>query len=336
MRRAPRVTPVRVLRWAVQLCMVAFIAYVGIRHQWVGGSGGAAPLDSFCPFGAVESLPALLGGFGFISKVGTSNLVLLGAVGIVTLGLGASFCGWLCPFGAVQDALAGAGRRLIGRAYVIPRRAHNVLKHARWVVLVLIIYMSGTYLSLWFAEYDPFRALFHFKFESGIAVALVVGTVVGGILVERFWCLYLCPLGALIGAVGVLGFTKVRRSTDGCTDCSLCSRACPSRIEVHRLPVVADEHCTMCMECVDSCPRPGTLRLSTAAEGESLRPLAFGVATVVLFFALIGTAYSLGWWATGRGCGGCAEATPAQERGFASNVSRDSSIVALQVDAPDS
>ncbi len=320
MRPGRRSTRPRYLRRIVQLGMVALIAYIGVRHQVVGGSGGAAPLDSFCPFGAIESLPSLLGGMGFISKVGTSNLVLLGSLGIVTLALGASFCGWLCPFGAIQDLLAWIRFKTIGRAYVIPKRVHNVLKYGRWLVLGVIVYMSGRYLSLWFADYDPFRALFHFKFESWIPIALVAGTVLGGLLVERFWCLYLCPLGALTGAVGVFGFTKVRRDGEGCTDCSLCSRACPSRIQVHRLTAVADEHCTMCMECMDSCPRPGTLKVSTGADGESLRPIALGIATIALFFALIGTAYSMGWWLPGAGCGGCAEVVPSAVHAAAATI----------------
>lgn len=302
MRSVPRLTATRVVRSIVQVGMVGLIAYLGLRHQFVGG---AAPLDSFCPFGAIESLPSLLGGLGFIGKIGTSNLVLLGALGLVTLALSGAFCGWLCPFGAVQDLLSAIRRRVIGRTYVIPARVHGVLKYGRWLVLGLIVYMSGKFLSLWFADYDPFRALFHFKFESWTAIALVAATVLGGLLVERFWCLYLCPLGALVGAVGVFGFVKVRRDGEGCSDCTLCARACPSRIPVHEVTAVADEHCTMCLECVESCPEPGTLTVSTGAQGESLRPVAMGLATVVLFFALIGTAVAMGWWVPGRGCGGC-------------------------------
>ncbi len=302
---APRRSSTRAIRWIVQLAMVTLVGYVGLRHQIVGGAGGAAPLDSFCPFGAIETLPSLLGGTGFIAKVGTSNLVLLGALGIVTLGLGASFCGWLCPFGAIQDVLSLLRRALFGRSILIPDRIHRVLKQLRWVVLALVVWMSWRVLGLWFADYDPFRALFHFKFESWVAVALVGLTVVGGLLVERFWCLYLCPLGAVVGALGMSSMTKVRRSEAQCTECSLCSRACPSRIDVQRRESVRDQHCTMCGECVDACPHPGALTLSTGVGAESLRPVSIGIATVVLFAALVGTAFAMGWWQTGAGCAGC-------------------------------
>ncbi len=311
---ASRRTLARTARWLIQIGMVGLIAYFGLRHQLVEG---AAPLDSFCPFGAVETLPALLGGFGFIGKIGSSNLVLLGSLTLVTLGLGASFCGWLCPFGAIQDGLGALRRRFIGKAYLIPERVHNVLKHTRWLVLALVVWMSWRALGLWFADYDPFRAMFHFKFESWVAVALVAGTLVGGLLVERFWCLYLCPLGAVVGGLGTLGLTKVRRAEESCTDCALCSRACPSRIEIHTRQAVSDQHCTMCTECVDACPVPGTLALSTGRQGESLRPIAVGVTTLVLFFVLIWTGWAMGWWRTGAGCASCtAQLTPAEVLGY--------------------
>lgn len=306
---APRRPSARTLRHLIQLAMVGIVAWVGIRHQFVGVAGGAGPLDSFCPFGAIETLPSLLGGNGFIRKVGTSNFVLLGSLIVLTLGMGASFCGWLCPFGAVQDLLAWVGRKLMGgRTYLVPERVHAWLRYLRWVLLGLIVWMSAKYLTLWFAEYDPYRALFHFKFESVTAIVLVVLTVAGGVLVERFFCLYACPLGAIVGGLGAVGYIKVRRAEESCIDCSLCARACPSRIEVDRVRVVRDQSCTMCTECVDACPVPGTLRLSSGAPNEVLRPVAVGVASVALFFALIGTGWAMGWWQTGAGCAECSSA----------------------------
>lgn len=322
---APRRTPARIARWSIQLGMVALVAYLGIRHQLVGPAAGAAPLDSFCPFGALETLPSLLAGSGFIGKIGSSNLVLIGSVILVTIGLGAGFCGWLCPFGAVQDALSAVRRRLFGRALLVPDGLHRVLRYGRWLVLGVVVWMSWQALGLWFADYDPFRALFHFKFESWVAVALVAGTVVGGLLVERFWCLYLCPLGAVVGGLGTLGVTKVRRDAGSCTDCGLCTNACPSRIDVQRQESVRDQLCTMCTECVESCPVPGALSVSTGRDGESLRPVAVGVATALLFFALLGTGYAMGWWQTGSGCAGCsAEQPQAEQLGYNSVIPVDS------------
>lgn len=296
----------RILRYAIQAAMVALVAWIGIRHQVVGMAGGAGPLDSFCPFGAVEALPTLIAGEGFIRKVGTSNLVLLGSLGVLTLGLSGSFCGWLCPFGALQDFFAWVGRLLFGgRKYFVPARLHLWLRQLRWAVLALIVWMSAKYAALWFADYDPFRAFFHFKFESAAAVILVLVTVIGGVLVERFFCLYACPLGALVGGVGLLGAVKIRRDEAACVDCSLCARACPSRIAVDTAGVVRDQHCTMCAECVEVCPAPGALRMSSGAPGESLRPAAVGIASLLVFFALIGTGVAMGWWSTGAGCAEC-------------------------------
>ena len=197
----------RVARVLIQFAVVALITYLSLRHQLFGRSA-AAPIDSYCPFGAIETLPALAGGFGFIRRVGTSNVVLMGSVIAVTLAVGATFCGWLCPFGSVQDWLASLGKRVFGRQFVVPRGIHRYLKQLRWVVLALIVWMSWRALGLWFAEYDPYRALFHFSVESTLALALIIVTVVGSIAIERWWCLYLCPLGAIVGVLGAVGFVN--------------------------------------------------------------------------------------------------------------------------------
>lgn len=302
----------RAVRYTIQTAMVALVAWIGLRHQILGMAQGAAPLDSFCPFGAIESLPSLLNGTGFIRKIGSSNFVLIVAAGLLTLGFSGSFCGWLCPFGAVQDFLAWVGRLVFrGRTHLVPARLHAWLKHLRWALLALILWMSAKYLSLWFADYDPFRALFHFKFESILAIVLVGVTVLGGVLVERFFCLYTCPLGALVGGLGKAGYIAVRRSEEACIDCALCARVCPSRIAVDKARVVRDQHCTMCAECVEVCPAPGALTLSSGASGESLSPVFLGIATVSLFLALIGAGWAMGWWSTGAGCGDCSTELPA-------------------------
>jgi polyferredoxin len=291
-----------VVRFLVQAGVVGLIFYLSYRHQFFG-LAAAAPIDSYCPFGAIESLPSLLSGSGYIRRVGSSNVVLMASVIIVSLGMGATFCGWLCPFGSLQDWLSSIGVRLFGKQYVVPDGVHRYLKQMRWAVLVLIVWMSYRYLSLWFAEYDPYRAIFHLSVESGLAVALIVATFVGAVAIDRFWCLYACPLGPLVGVIGMGAITKIRRS-ESCIDCGRCAAVCPMRVPVDEVDVVSDQHCTMCTECVQTCPKPGALVIGTGAKDESLPPMAIGVASAALFFAIIGAAIALGWWQTGEGCGG--------------------------------
>jgi Fe-S-cluster-containing hydrogenase component 2 len=312
-----------IARVLIQASVVGLIVYLSYQHQYLGT---AAPIDSYCPFGAIESIPSLLAGEGLLRRVGTSNLVLMGAVGLVTLGLGASFCGWLCPFGAVQDWIGSLGKRLLGRQFEVPASAHRYLKHLRWIVLALIVWMSYRYLDLWFAEYDPYRAFFHLTVESGLALALIVGTVVGSLMVNRFWCVYACPLGAVVGLIGKIGLVKVRRQSS-CIDCGLCAAACPMRVPVDQVGAVSDQHCTMCTECVQVCPKPGALVISTGAKGESLPPFGIGIATAALFFALVGSGIALGWWQPGQGCGGCAE-SPSGEATVVSILAEDGNAVA--------
>jgi Fe-S-cluster-containing hydrogenase component 2 len=76
------------------------------------------------------------------------------------------------------------------------------------------------------------------------------------------------------------------------------------RVPVDQVWEVSDQHCTMCTECVQVCPKPGALIISTGAKGESFRPVSIGIVSTVLFFAIIGASMAMGWWETGEGCGG--------------------------------
>ena len=115
---------------------------------------------------------------------------------------GNAFCGWLCPFGAFQDLLHWVKRKLHLPEIKLGDRTDAILRYGRFVTLGIIIYASATTLKLWFADYDPFRTLFslHWLFAPNLATMwpafVILGvTRIGSLLIQRFWCRYLCPLG---------------------------------------------------------------------------------------------------------------------------------------------
>ena len=116
------------------------------------------------------------------------------------------------------------------------------------------------------------------------------------IMVENFWCRYLCPYGALMGFAAKFSPARIRREPEACIDCAKCARACPSRISVDKLITIGSVECTGCLECVAVCPSKGALRLSA---GRRTVP-AWVVAAVmaVLFFGVVGYAKWAGHWDT--------------------------------------
>jgi len=256
-------------RRITQLLFAGFIVFAAARHQLAEGAGVATPsIDALCPFGAVETLGTYITTGNYISKIHPSDIVLALGVLIGLVLAGNAFCGWICPFGAVQDGINWVRRKLRLPEVTLPERVDSILRYGRFVTLALIVYMSMSTAKLWFADYDPYRTLFslHWLYAFNLATmwpALVIlGAVLGlSLLVERAWCRYLCPLGGVLSVFGHLSILRIRRSEDSCKGCALCESPCPVGLKVATANPTVSTNCVGCLECVEACPRHGALTL---------------------------------------------------------------------------
>ena len=124
--------------------------------------------------------------------------------------------------------------------------------------------------KLIFADIDPYFALFNF-WSSEVAVGglVVLGLTLGlSLLVERPWCKYACPYGAVLGLFNLVRIFKIRRVESTCISCGACSRDCPMNIPVMSQHKVRDHQCITCMECTSeaSCPESETVVLSVGGK----------------------------------------------------------------------
>ena len=229
----------RVKPWQVLIVWVPAIAYLiyrglqvpgvsqGAFAAFILGSGAlhylattqqVASIDAYCPFGGVETLWRWFTTGSYVSKTHASNLVLLVGLLAGTLLAGGAFCGWVCPFGALQELLANVRRWLRLPQLKVPEKLDRWLGYGRYVVLAGILYATISTVKLWFASYDPYRTIFGlgWLFEPNLAEAwpayLVAGVIlVGAVLIPRFWCRYACPLGGLISLVQRISFLRIGR-----------------------------------------------------------------------------------------------------------------------------
>jgi len=172
-------------------------------------------------------------------------LMLMVAVTLLTVLIwGRVFCGYLCPFGALQDFITRVTPKRFHR--VMPRRVHRVLWNAKYVILAAILGLAiaGVPVSL-YQYVEPFGTVFFLS--PNLVLWLVAGSIlVASAFVPRFYCRYVCPLGALLGVASLVSPRRIAR-VEHCEHCTVCEHACPTgAIEHERLRF---HECVRCNAC---------------------------------------------------------------------------------------
>ena len=290
----------RVLRHAVMLFFFLFLLHVAYEHQVIGGGPNGAPsVEAYCPFGGIENLYYFATTGGYIRRIEPSAMIILGAVLLLTLLFSRGFCGWICPFGSLQEWLGMLGRRIFKKRYNPSGPWDRRLRYLKYVILAVIVTLTWHLGTLVFRPYDPFLAFFHLGAgvsEMPVAYGLLAGVLLGSLRYERFFCKYACPLGAVLGILGKVGLTKVMRNDEGCKSCNLCQKSCFAHVEFLSTNVIRDAECNHCLDCVLDCPKPNVLTLRGA--GWKLSHPVYASLLVAGLAGMIGVSQAAGRWQT--------------------------------------
>lgn len=303
---------IRKIRYAFQWGLFALIVYGGYRfYLFVSHfTGGDTPfvrrpplVEGFLPIGSLMALKIWLTE-GIFDRIHPAGLVIFGAALLMSLLLKKSFCGWICPVGALSEALYRVGARVFGRNIGIHRYIDYPLRSIKYILLafflnIILLEMDSASMAAFMGT--PYwmvadvKMLYFFTEMTTLTITVLAVLVLLSLPFKNFWCRYLCPYGALVGLLSYLSPLKITRNEDACTHCHKCTKSCPAQLPVEEKMRVRSPECTGCLTCVSNCPSRGALEMSLPAR-KAVHPLAYAVLVGALFFGLVGAAKLTGNW----------------------------------------
>lgn len=218
--------------------------------------------DAACPIGVVEKS---IYNNSFKWKLLLFPLLILASVGVLT---GRAVCGWACPIGLLQRATAKVARkfesvpifRKIGGS-----RIKNYLKYFKYLNVVVLVFTTTYLFGFMFTDICPVGFLVgtipNYLANPGLfttnqyfwpALVIFILFLALILLVERGWCRYFCPIGAILAPFNKISFVSVEVEENKCTHCNICSDVCPMDIDVPEMD--RDPECILCGKCVEICP----------------------------------------------------------------------------------
>jgi polyferredoxin len=320
-------------RRVVQFAFLLLNVFLGIQFLlWVRyfESHGAttyvdrpAGVDGWLPIAGLINLRYFLA-TRHIPEIHPSALVLFGVFLAVSILLKKAFCSWLCPVGTVSEYLWKFGRKIFHRNLDVPRWLDITLRSLKYLLLAFFLFIVFTmpvdslvgFLMSPFGIVADVKMLNFFRYLGTIGLAVIMLLVALSVVIQNFWCRYLCPYGALMGIVSALSPVKIRRDAEACIDCGKCNKACPSHLPVDQLVQIRSVECTACMECIAVCPAENALQFSLAPQTASsaatpasstiparwrhraLKPWTVAAVLALIFFGFVGAARITGHWQT--------------------------------------
>jgi NosR/NirI family nitrous oxide reductase transcriptional regulator len=162
------------------------------------------------------------------------------------------YCGWLCPFGALQKLVSQAAIKLKIPQFNLPQIVHDRLWGIKYIILLVLFGVSLQSLAgaERYAEIEPFKTAITLRFDRELPFILyAAGLVIISAFNSKFYCKYLCPLGAALAVPGKLRLTSwLRRRKECGHPCQICANECEIQAIHHTGEINMDE-CHFCMDC---------------------------------------------------------------------------------------
>ncbi len=255
---------ITIFRWAALMVSFIFLLYganfMGSKINWVklpvfscalSPSGG---VDSICKtivdveewFLGINMIPSLIG---------------IGVFLLLIILFGRLFCGYVCPFGFVQELLSSVRKKLRLPSFKIPLKVKPYFTTVKWIMVI------GFLLGIGYCDLCPVRYVM-LPLAGMVSGSDFIGIFLAALILglaffnERIFC-RICPIGALAGIFNSRSLARIKKKGVACTHCRACLEVCPMEIkeiyEEREKTDLTKQECIYCMKCIEICPEETAL-----------------------------------------------------------------------------
>jgi len=224
-----------------------FLIWILVWLGWV--AGGQVSIIHLAAL-----IQAIYDGMGFASFLAEPAIVIIGLGALISMPIWgrALFCGWLCPFGALQELLNKIAIQIGIKQKRLSSKMDINLKYGKYIILFFIgiAFIFSFDLGLQASAIEPFKTAITFRFNAPIlAVIWVLILLISGLFIERAYCRFLCPLGAsaaILGKIRIFNFLHRRKECGN--PCKACNPTCPTQAIKLNGKIDMNE-CFQCLDC---------------------------------------------------------------------------------------
>ena len=189
--------PKNLLQWGSLAALVFFLS--GLAGKIFKTMPDADP-EKYCPFGGLQALTTFFQRGSLPCSMSSVQIMMGIALAVAVIFFSKLFCGYLCPVGTVEDLLIRARKALKIKTVKVGKALDIILRLVKYGLLFWIVYMTVTSSELFCKKLDPYYAVatgFKGEIVLWMSIASVAIVILLGLFIDRFWCKYVCPLGAI-------------------------------------------------------------------------------------------------------------------------------------------
>ncbi len=299
-----RISKEKKLRPKIQLSIfIALFAIIILYRLYIKGIIGFKILSiaDLNPYGGWSALKDAVTDSGFEFDGLSKSIALTISIFIVSILGGRFLCGWICPLGTLQD-FSYYIRNYIANSKLSTKHnehlasAHPFSRKVRFIPFSLFILIVLLFLSIFgqgakIAGLSPWRAflnlpgLFSAWKDMKLAFIILILIVLVSMHIPRFFCRYLCPLGAAQTLFASISLINIKTKKE-CTSCNYCLKDCPMDIKLAKDDASVSPDCIRCMNCIDNCHISDDTSLALKAINKKIKISSYSIVMLALFFTL--------------------------------------------------